>query len=76
MSLKYEPSSEPVHISAKQLFLNPTPTASAGNPKRRQIRVVKVCGQVPGPRLSEPRLPRHQLRRSVPLKPQALSPTP
>jgi len=25
MSLKYEPASEPLHISAQWLFLNPTP---------------------------------------------------
>jgi len=31
MSLKYEPSSEPLHISAKQLFLN---WAGAGGPRR------------------------------------------
>ena len=40
MSLKHEPSSEPLHISAKQLFLNASPP--------RKVRVINVVNRTVG----------------------------
>ena len=45
MSLKYEPSSEPLHISAKLLFVNPQPIAVGDVGAGGAVRALAPRGQ-------------------------------
>ena len=67
MSLKYEPSSEPLHISAKQLFLNPDfgeRLGDQGSSINAQSRARSQCFLDGG---------RHQIQQ---VRPQNLKPIP